>query len=60
MAVTSATFATLIGSLAAVALYRYRFVVKVCWWYAVCGDDVARYCDGDFIIGFIYAIRHFL
>ena len=25
MAVTSATFATLIGSLAAVALYRYRF-----------------------------------
>ncbi len=35
-------------------------MVKVCWWYAVCGDDVARYCDGDFIIGFIYAIRHFL
>ncbi len=58
MAVLSATFATLIGSLTAVALYRYRFRGKtVCQRHAVCGDDVARYCDGHLSAGAVYADR---
>lgn len=56
MAVFSATFATLIGSLTAVALYRYRFRGKP----FVSGmlfvvNDVTRYRDGDFSAGAVYA-----
>ena len=55
MAVTSATFATLIGSLAAVALYRYRFRGK-----KFVGGMLFVVMMSPDIVGFIYAIRHFL
>ncbi|MDR6273607.1 hypothetical protein QE371_002289 [Klebsiella variicola] len=59
MAVLSATFATLIGSLTAVALYRYRFRGKpFVSGHAVCGDDVARYCHGHLPAGAVYADRY--
>lgn len=59
MAVLSATFATLIGSLTAVALYRYRFRGKpFVSGMLVRGDDVAGYRNGDFFAGAVYADRH--
>lgn len=61
MAVFSATFATLmVGSLTAVALYRYRFRGKpFVSGNAVCGDDVARYCDGDFSLLVLFMLLVF-
>lgn len=58
MAIFSATFATLIGSLTAVALYRYRFRETIRQRDAVCSNDVAGYRDGDLPAGAVYVTRH--